>query len=193
MTCYWDSLYSQLNLDDYKFIGEEKPSNIEGLIRLLKNKNKYIDNVTWQKEYLSHNEKKEHFMAVNIYDIKGIRNGHLTSICDSFLLLVCEIFSISVEHRFLNIPIKYENLKKSRKLIKFTSNKGHFQSMGNIRKRSSQNRLERIRNSAIQNSQKKPPQNKPPQNKPPQKRPSWRSDPEGYQQWRQQMRTMNIR
>ena len=86
MTCYWDSVFSQLDLEDYKFIGVNKPNNIKDLIRLLKSKNKYVDNVTWQKEYLSHGEKKEHYTAVDVYDIKGINNGHLTSVCDSFLL-----------------------------------------------------------------------------------------------------------
>ena len=91
MSCFWDSIYSQLNLEDYNFIGENRPPNIEGLVHLMKKiRNKRIDNVTWQKTYLSHNEKNEHNTAINVYNVGGIRSGHLTSVCDSFLLLVCD-------------------------------------------------------------------------------------------------------
>ena len=190
MTCYWDSVFSQLDLEDYKFIGTDKPNNIQDLIRLLKSKNKYVDNVTWQKEKLSFNEKKEHYTAIDVYDIKGIKNGHLTSVCDSFLLLVCELFNVSIHHRFLNTPIKYENLKKSRKTLFFSSNGGHFQNAGPAKKtNSSKSRLERIRNQAINNSKNKIGQ----MNQKIEKRPSWRSNPEAFKRWRQQMRTMNIR
>ena len=72
MTCYWDSIYSQLNVEDYKFIGVDTPPNIESLVRLMKSKNKYINNVTWQNSYLSHDEKKEHYTAIDVYNIKGI-------------------------------------------------------------------------------------------------------------------------
>lgn len=126
MTCYWDSLYSQLDLEDYKTVGIVKPNNIEDFIKLLKSKNKEVDNVTWQNEYLSSNEKKEHYIAVDVYNIKGIRDGHLTSVCDSFLLLVCEIFCISIGHIFLNTLINYKNVKISRKCLSFRSDKGHF-------------------------------------------------------------------
>ena len=66
MTCYWDSLYSQLDLEDYKFIGANKPNNIEDLIRLLKSKNKYVDNITWQKEKLSFNESRSFMKSLKI-------------------------------------------------------------------------------------------------------------------------------
>ena len=184
MTCYWDSVYSQLDLEDYKFLGVNRPNNIEGFIKLLKSKNKYVDNVTWQKEYLSHNEKKEHYTAVDVYNIKVIRDGHLTSVCDSFLLLVCELFNISVEHRFLNTPIKYENLKKSRKTLFFSSNGGHFQNAGSAQKtNSSQSRLERIKTEAINNSKIKRVFN----NSKIEKRPSWRANRDAFKIWRQNM------
>ena len=190
MTCYWDSLYSQLDLEDYKFIGVNKSNNIQDLIRLLKSKNKYVDNVTWQKEKLSFNEKKEHYTAIDVYDINGIKNGHLTSVCDSFLLLVCELFNVSIRHRFLNTNIMYDNLLQSRKTLEFSSNGGHFQNAGAAKKtNSSQSRLERIRNQAINNSKNKMLN----MNQKIEKRPSWRGNPEAFKRWRQQLRTMNIK
>ena len=153
MTCYWDSIYQELDLEDYKFLGVNKPNNIEGLIKLLKCKNKIIENVTWQNDHLSHNEKNEHFKAIKEYDIGGIKNGHLTSVCDSFLLLICEIFNITIEHRFMNTPIKYTRIG-SRKLLRFSSNNGHFQNVGKAQNKT-QNRLDKIKKEAIEKSTNK--------------------------------------
>lgn len=205
MTCFWDSIYSQLSLEDYKFIGVEKPANIEHLINLLKSKNKRIDNVTWQDNNLSSNEKNEHDTAIQVYNIGGIKNGHLTSVCDSFLLLICEVFCISITHNFMNTPILYKNLKKSRKLLRFTSNSGHFQNAGTTiqNSKNTQSRLERIKSNAINNSQQKPQQKSQEMKQPKkkvvlngqqiEKRPSWRADPKGFIEWRNRMRSMNIR
>ena len=152
MTCYWDSIYQELELEDYKILGVNKPNNIEGLIQILKNKNKIMDNVTWQDKYLSKKKKKEHYKAIKEYNIRDIKNGHLTSVCDSFLLLICELLNITIEHRFMNVPIKYTR-NMSRKLIRFTSNTGHFQ---NVNTKSTinktQNRLDRIREQARSDS-----------------------------------------
>jgi hypothetical protein len=196
MTCYWDSIYSQLDVEDYKFIGVDIPPNIESLVRLMKSKNKHINNVTWQNSYLSHDEKKEHFTAIDVYNIKGIYKGHLTSVCDSFLLLLCEVFCISVNHTFLNTNIKYENVKKSRKTLRFSSNRGHFQNAGRaLKNKSSLSRLERVKQKAISDS-KSVNNSKTktlPTVKRTEKRPSWRADPEGFKIWRQRMRSMKIR
>jgi hypothetical protein len=187
MTCFWDSIYSHLSLEDYKFIGVGKPSNVTHLINLLKSKNKRINNVTWQKSYLSSNEKNEHSTAIQVYNIDGIKNGHLTSVCDSFLLLICELFCISISHNFMNTSIQYENLKKSRKILRFTSNSGHFQAVGTTIKSNTQSRLDRIKSNAINNSKPQKVLN----NK--EKRPSWRADPKGFNEWRSRIRNMNIK
>ena len=64
--------------------------------------------------------------AIKDYNINGIGNGHLTSICDSFLLLICELFHINILHRYLNITIIY-SYPNPRKTFRFKSNRGHFQ------------------------------------------------------------------
>lgn len=195
MTCFWDSIYSQLDLEDYKYIGFEKPSRIEDLIRILKTKNKNVDNVTWQKTYLSHNEKDEHFTAVKVYNITNIKNGHLTSVCDSFLLLICEIFEVSITHRFMNTTLHYDNLKNSRKTLKFTSNSGHFQNAPNVKNnnnRTTQNRLNRIRNNAINVNTNIKIKNNNSTNQKIEKAPSWRARPQEYLAWREKMRNMKI-
>ena len=197
MSCFWDSIYSQLVLEDYNFIGENKPTNIEGLVHLMKKRNKRIDNVTWQKTYLSHYEKNEHNIAINVYNVGGIRNGHLTSVCDSFLLLVCEVFCISIEHKFMGTTLFYDNAKNSRKCFKFSSNSGHFQVDPSISRNNGnyQQRLQNLKNKTILDSKKEENNTSLPQQNIKtlqQNKPSWRANPEGYKLWRQQMRSMKI-
>jgi len=197
MSCFWDSIYSQLILEDYNFIGENKPTNIEGLVHLMKKRNKRIDNVTWQKTYLSHYEKNEHNTAINVYNVGGIRNGHLTSVCDSFLLLVCELFNVSIEHKFMGAKLFYDNTKKSRKCLKFSSNSGHFQVDPSISRNNGnyQHRLQNLKNKTIVDSKKRENNTSLPQQNIKtlqQNKPSWRANPEGYKLWRQQMRSMKI-
>ena len=85
MTCFWDSITSSLVDEEYRTLGI--PRNREKLIQTLKNKNTLV-NTLWQGKELTKKEKEEHFQAVKTYNISGIRNGHLTSVCDSFLLLI---------------------------------------------------------------------------------------------------------
>ena len=96
----------------------------------------------------------------------------------------------------------YDNTKKSRKCLKFSSNSGHFQVDPSVSKNntSSQNRLNRIKNMAInqtkrENNTSLPKKQikilrKPPINEP---KPSWRANPDKYMEWRQRMRSMSIR
>ena len=78
------------------------------------------------RKHLKEQEKKEHFEAIKCYNIKGIRNGHLTSICDSFLLLLCHLLNINIHHKYLNTNIVYSTPKTVRKTLYFRSNRGHF-------------------------------------------------------------------
>ena len=123
MTCFWDSILASINQEDLQLFGEKK-MNKQQFIQKLKDKNKVSDTL-WQNQPLRNQEKKEHFEAIKEYNISGIRNGHLTSICDSFLLLICDLLKINIEHRFLNNAIKY-NIPNARKTLRFKSNKGHF-------------------------------------------------------------------
>jgi len=96
-------------------------------IDLLKSKNKLVDNVKWQNQILTKKEKEEHLEAVKCYNVAGISRGHLTSICDSFLLLLCELLSVNIEHRYLGkYIIKYTITRSTRKTFCFSSNGGHF-------------------------------------------------------------------
>jgi hypothetical protein len=125
MTCFWDSIISSLTIEDFKLLGVNKKLNREGLIQQLKNKNCLVDTL-WQGKPLKEQEKKEHYEAIKCYNIKGIYNGHLTSVCDSFLLLLSHLLNINIQHKYLNINISYCTSNPVRKTLYFKSNKGHF-------------------------------------------------------------------
>ena len=125
MTCFWDGIMKSLTQSDFNFIKEKKTDNID-FIKMLKKRRQLTTNVLWQGKPLREQEITEHIKAITEYDINEISNGHLTSVCDSFLLLICELFKVNIIHRYMNIEIKYTNKKQSRKTIHYSSNNGHF-------------------------------------------------------------------
>lgn len=124
MTCFWDSILTCLNNDDFIFLGHTSKLNREQFIYDLKNHNKLVT-TEWCGSILKNQEKNEHFQAIKNYNVKGIYNGHLTSICDSFLLLISDLFRININHRFINTNISY-SVSNPRKTLSFTSDHGHF-------------------------------------------------------------------
>ena len=125
MTCFWDGIFKSLNNDDFKLIGEKK-TNIRNFINILKIKNTQMNDVLWQKTKLKKQEIKEHMEAIKDYNIRKIHGGHLTSSCDSFLLLVCQLFQVKIIHRYMKHTIIYQNLKKERKTLSYSSSNSHF-------------------------------------------------------------------
>ena len=125
MTCFWDSILSCLTIEDYKLLGVKQKLKREELIDILKNKNCIVD-VLWQDSEIRHQEKEEHFEAIKSYNVKGIYKGHLTSICDSFLLLISHLLNININHKYLNNNITYKTKNNCRKTLYFSSNRGHF-------------------------------------------------------------------
>lgn len=125
MTCFWDGIMRALSSEDFNYINEKKTNRIN-FIKMLKNKNKLINNVLWNGKQLTRQEMLEHYQAIKDYNINGIGDGHLTSTCDSFLLLICELFRVDINHKYLNVIINYKNKTGPRKILRFKSNKGHF-------------------------------------------------------------------
>ena len=125
VTCFWDALRSSLSLEDYEYSKQTPATNHPELIKLLKKKSIRAGSVSWQDSTLRSQEMDEHIEAIKAYDITKIQNGHLTSTCDSFLLLICEIFHLNIIHNFSGTLIKY-TCQNPRKTLKFKSNRGHF-------------------------------------------------------------------
>lgn len=125
MTCFWDGIIQALEHSDYKTIGCNTMLNKQQLIDILKTKNIKIENVMWNGNKISEKEKVEHYDAVKNYDKTKISRGHLCSSCDSFLLLISELFEVNIKHLYLNVEMDYKN-EKAKKTLKFASNRGHF-------------------------------------------------------------------
>ena len=125
MTCFWDGIIQALEHNDYNTIGCNTMLNKQQLIDILKTKNIKIENVVWNGNKISEKEKGEQYEAIKNYDKKKIRGGHLCSSCDSFLLLISEVFEVNIKHLYLNVEMDYKN-EKAKKTLKFASNRGHF-------------------------------------------------------------------
>ena len=126
MTCFWDGILQALDNSDFQVVGCNNRLNRQQLINLLKTKNVEIKDVTWNGMKLTPQEIKEHYEAIKSYDINKINNGHLCSSCDSFLLLICQVFNVNIKHLYMNVDIEYKNEKVQRKTLQFASNHGHF-------------------------------------------------------------------
>ncbi len=126
MTCFWDGILQALDTSDFQVVGCNNRLNRRQLIDLLKNNNAEIEDVTWNGKKLTKQEMKEHYEAIKEYNVNGIQQGHLCSSCDSFLLLICQVFNVNIKHVYMNVNIEYQNEKVQRKTLKFASNGGHF-------------------------------------------------------------------
>lgn len=126
MTCFWDGILQALDNSDFQVVGCNNRLNRQQLINLLKTKNVEIEDVTWNGKKLTKQEMKEHYEAIKTYNIDGINRGHLCSSCDSFLLLICQVFNVNIKHSYINVDIEYKNQKVQRKTLQFASNHGHF-------------------------------------------------------------------
>jgi len=126
MTCFWDALRSSLNIKDYEFANIKKPNSHKEFIQALQNNIQSMDNILWQNEIIKPQEIKEHISAIKEYNIRAINSGHLTSTCDSFLLLICSLFNLNIIQNYRGNIIKY-TCHNPRRVIKFKNNSGHFQ------------------------------------------------------------------
>ena len=128
MTCFWKGIINSLDDNDWKILGlDKKPIEKEFILKLQEVNTLLDDSILWQNQTLSKQEIKEHFETIKDYDISIIHKGHLTSVCDSFLLLLTKLLKIKIIHKFLNIDIIYEYKGEIRKTLRFRSNHGHFQ------------------------------------------------------------------
>jgi hypothetical protein len=125
MTCFWDSIVGSLDSEDLLILGHHRRIPATVLVATLKSKNT-LTKTLWQGEPLRDQERREHYQAIREYDPAKIRHGHLTSTCDSFLLLLSHLLRVNVRHRFLNTTISYTTVGTPRKTLKFSSNRGHF-------------------------------------------------------------------
>ena len=115
MTCFWDALRSRLNLNQ---------SNKE-FITYLKHSNKEYVIVLWNGESLSKKQMEENYEHVRDFNENSINNGYDCSICDPFLIMVCELYNVNINHNYNGYNMKYTKDNNERTLD-FSSDTGHF-------------------------------------------------------------------
>tara|TARA_B100000900_G_C20572030_1_gene713628 strand:+ start:115 stop:498 length:384 start_codon:yes stop_codon:yes gene_type:complete len=124
MSCFWDNILISLNDEDYNYIGLSKMNNYN-FIRFLKNMNEEVNEVLWNDIKLTDKQIEENLIHIDDYPVKEIENGYLCSICDPFLLLICHLFRVNIEHIFLDTKQMY-TIRDARRTIQFKSNESHF-------------------------------------------------------------------
>ena len=126
MTCFWDAIIHSLKDDDLRLLNLKKRPTHRSFIEKLKQKNTAPRDVLWNNQTLTQVELNEHIEAVKCYNIGGIHGGHLTSTCDSFLLLLCQLLKINIKHRYISTNIHYKYKRGGRKTLHFHSSRSHF-------------------------------------------------------------------
>ena len=115
MTCFWDAIINKLEKSDLILLGLQNKPNPKILCSCLVKKKELIsDKILWQNKPISLQERKEHLLAIKDNPCL-VNRGHLTSSCDSFLLLICHICHINITHHgILGIyNYKYPNAKRN--------------------------------------------------------------------------------
>lgn len=121
MSCFWDAILKKVH-----YFKEHNIKNSIELLQFLKKNNCITCHVLWQNKKLQNTLLRQNFIDVEQYN-ESTKDGHWTSSCDIFLLLVCEIACIDIEFNMLNTKILFKNiLNQDNKSVTFTSSSSHF-------------------------------------------------------------------
>ena len=115
MTCFWDGLRRELNLNI---------SN-EDFITLLKNNNKKHTSILWNNTELTNKQMEENFQHIMDYNINTIHNGYDCSVCDPFIILICQIYNVNITHTYNGYIMTYF-IDHNAHNLSFRSDMGHF-------------------------------------------------------------------
>lgn len=125
MTCVWRALLHGLRNDSDAtgLIGEMRTE--PNLVRALMSNNGPTPDVLWQGQHLSNQSQKENQMWIRDYDVDSISGGHLVSMADPFMILLCQLLNISIVHngKYGSVTI---GTKSPRYTITLASDGGHM-------------------------------------------------------------------
>lgn len=138
MTCFWDGILHHLKEDDFERVFNCKKNNTrtrtEEFVKLLQikiketKKDKYIiqsQDIRWNGEELSKQQIDEIYIHITEYNEKSVYGGYFCSTCDPFLIYICILFNVNINHNYCGYEMKYTN-KNAKRTLKFKSNRGHF-------------------------------------------------------------------
>ena len=126
MSCYWDTLIKEIRNNDIKLILELNNPNPQLFASKLKLKNKLVNTIICNNNKLSSKQQEENYEHIKEYDINQANNGYLCSTCDPFLILIADLFSITIINNYDSNKIIYKPIAISRYEITINNNKGHM-------------------------------------------------------------------
>jgi len=123
MSCFWDSLLQKINKGDLQ---NKNINNPQDLVEYLQKNNVITDNVLWNDESLSTKQMEENKEHISDYDKATMGQGYLCSTCDPFLLLICELFEITIKNNYNGTQITYKNKIKNNYIIQILNTTSHM-------------------------------------------------------------------
>ena len=128
MSCYWDTLIKKINKKDIELLLDLKVNMIKPkfFAKYLKRKNKLVNTILCNNNKITEQQQKENFEHIKEYNIDIVNNGYLCSTSDPFLILIADIFSITINNYYNNSLIVYKPIAISRYDISINNDKGHM-------------------------------------------------------------------
>lgn len=104
---------------------------VESLIEYLRKKNRPTKKVKWNGEKLRPQLLQENIQHIGNFSAarETLNAGYDCSTCDPFLLLVAQLFRVTIYHNYNGNHIWYKR-KHARQVLCFSSNKYHFEFRG---------------------------------------------------------------
>ena len=130
MSCFWDAILNKLKIEDFqKIFNHSGKPNPETFAKMLIKKNMKTENVLWNSQILKDKPLQENYEHIQEFDASSVNQGYDCSTCDPFLLIICELFTINIQHVYLENTIEYthkKNVFNNNYTIKLQSDKGHM-------------------------------------------------------------------
>ena len=132
MTCFWDGILSKLTLNQINEVLGKKDETLlvvtqKSFIKLLKTNVTYFIDVRWNNTKISDKLTIELVEWILDYNEENITQGHDCSICDPFLILICQLFKVNIQHTYNGVVVNYRNVRNHEgTILNFSSDSGHF-------------------------------------------------------------------
>ena len=130
MSCFWDSILNKVRIEDFqKIFNHSGKPNPETFAKMLIKENVKTENVLWNSQILKEQQLQENYEHIQEFNVSNVNQGYDCSTCDPFLLIICELFEISIQHVYLGKTIEYthkKNVFNNNYTIKLQSDKGHM-------------------------------------------------------------------
>lgn len=126
MSCYWDALIKKIKKNDFKYVLELDKITPQLLADKLKINNKKVKSIIVNNNTITTSQQDENFNHIKNYDINTINNGYDCSTFDPFLILIADLFSITIINIYNGNKIIYKPIGYSRYNIELKNNKNHM-------------------------------------------------------------------